>query len=75
MPRDVDEIVRAARDRNVAILVHDAGITKCVVASKLAAVGGEEAVVVAEERLYTAWRHRQLGCERAKHATRQLLAC
>ncbi len=71
---DVDDVVGAGHDVDVAILVDIAGVGGLVVAGESLEIGREIAVVGVPERGEAARRHRQLGAEGADLAGRQLVA-
>src|SRR5579885_2277510 len=67
---DVDDVVGAAHDEDVAVLVLVAGIRRLVVAGELGEVALLEALVVPPQRRERARRHRQLDHDRADRAGR-----
>ena len=73
MAGDVDDVVGAGHDEDVAVLVDVAGIGGLVVAGKGVEVRLAEALVRVPERRRGAGRHRQLDHERADLARRELV--
>ena len=74
MARDVDDVVGAAHDPEIAVLVENAGVAGQVIAGEAGEVGLLEALVVVPERRREAGRQRQLDHDRADPARRYLLA-
>ena len=65
MARDVDDVVGAAHDEQVAVLVLEAGVRGLVVAGELAEVAFLEALVLLPQRRQACGRQRQLDHDRA----------
>ena len=71
VPGDVDDVVGAAHDEQVAVLVDVAAVAGQVVAVERGQVRRDEPVVVVPQRRQRARRQRQLDADRALHAGRR----
>jgi len=72
VPGDIDDVVGASHDEDIALLVDVSGIGREVVARERSEIGVVEALVGVPERRGGARRHRQLGHERTCLASGQL---
>ena len=74
VPRDIDDVVGAAHDEQVAVLVLEAGVRGLVVAGEFREVAFLEALVLLPQRRQAGGRQRQLDDDRAHLAARHFVA-
>src|SRR5579875_852327 len=74
MPGDVDDVVDARHYEHVAVLVHEACITRAVVSRELLEIGRAKALLSIPQGRKRSGRKRQLAAERADVAGLHLVA-